>query len=272
MRQVIILALALGIPFYVGTPASLAGGEGSAGTRGGGNFCELEFRGFIPSVVEWLRTNAKKLNHGVDSDKFSETALRLKPQCANRELSLGAVNKSAITDRATMITEINQSHWSHAPDWAKRALVLHEGLVAMRVESTDDYSVSSQMWAGVARFGDKTKVSCRLRLWITHDDDDYYGEEPIDGSEKTVVMKEGDYNNTIEFKDGDLLYHVSGQLQAGEILLRVWFQKPKAERVLVHGMVLSNRELVVDLGINDVKVGTLKENQATQLVCAIVGK
>src|SRR5262249_47206943 len=122
---------------------ALAGEGGTVGN--GGDLCELEYKGLIPSVVEWAKQSAEVKSEAVVIDMLVKTLVSTPVQCVNEHLQLNGTPKSAISYLSPPHTDLDFERWTKSGRLTKQALVLHEGLVLMGVEKTDDYHLSSRL-------------------------------------------------------------------------------------------------------------------------------
>lgn len=117
----------------------------------GGDLCEVEFKGLIPSAGSWLEDNKSvlKLTTGYAELKAKLDTVTIR--CVDTAVTLNGVAKTAITDTATAITTVNTPRWHQGSLVAKRAVVLHEGLVLLGLEKTDDYHISEKLFGAPAK-------------------------------------------------------------------------------------------------------------------------
>lgn len=175
----------------------------------GGDLCELEYKGLIPSVVEWARQSPEVAKEAVPIDKLVTTLVLTPVKCVDRELLLSGTPKSAISYLNPRHTDVNLNRWSKSVRLAKQALVFHEGLVLIGVERTDDYHLSSllsssQLPAAIV------DVNCSLDI------QDYVTGEHLQDSSKTVRLTAGSHQQTVLLKSKNYSISVT---PAGGIML-----------------------------------------------------
>jgi len=123
------------------------GGSGhtSGGTKTGGDGCESEYKGLIPDAAEWLRQHTSE-THFTRINKFIKKMRRTKVMCVEDTLSIKGYPKTAVYYQKQNLTKLNFYRWNNSHRLMKRALVVHEGLVLLRVEKTGDYHISDLIW------------------------------------------------------------------------------------------------------------------------------
>jgi hypothetical protein len=122
-----------------------ASSGGVTGVGGGGDLCELEYKGLIPAGYDWLNKELKESVPATAGSYLSEMK-RAKVHCVDEDLVVNGVPKTAISDLKTHQIKVNLKRWQSANRVAKKALVVHEGLVLIDVEQTDDYHISANVW------------------------------------------------------------------------------------------------------------------------------
>jgi hypothetical protein len=139
----------------------------AGGTRGGGDFCEREFKTHLILALQWLRGDDHwSIGHGLLSNEEREkaSAVLLKTgvngqltfpnsveiECVNHDLEIAQKKKSAISekiDETHFKTLVQAELWASSADrpTARTGIALHEILVMAAIEATDDYHISQNL-------------------------------------------------------------------------------------------------------------------------------
>ncbi|RYZ89823.1 MAG: hypothetical protein EOP06_08775 [Proteobacteria bacterium] len=186
----------------------------------GGDLCEIEYRGLIPSVLDWVKRSQSQFTEQELSAKLESALLAAQVSCLNDELILDGKTKSAISYKNPDRTDVNFPRWTAATRLAKQALVLHEGLVLIGVEKTDDYHISSLL-AGSSMRAALVDVTCFAD--IQDADSGEHLQEPA----KVISLKAGDRQPVTLLRSKNYSIRIS---PAGGIMLL--FQRMSGESVL----------------------------------------
>lgn len=180
--------------------------EGS-GTRGGGDACEVDVHHHLGAGYDWIADWGVTKMRPDELERFksfSRDALdKALVKCSDDPITLDGLRKSAFSQQlkdGSFTVQIDERQWFTSKAISRTALAVHEVLVMMGIEQTNDYHLSMKYSGGQFLPSWVDEVYCMnfapnqgLILKVTKDRDyrpQPFTQEPFGASLNLVVQAE----------------------------------------------------------------------------------